>query len=278
MYFLTLFIAMLMANIVKSSAIHARQKEPILECADEAPSPDFLQLSKLLQSSNSSLTRRQTGDKFNFDVFAHVVYYDKTARGGYVEEEDIKNAIEAMNWNFDGSGISFTLINVSYTENRDWATLQDVTAMKNELREGTYADLNLYYVSTIEEDKDRGTTTSGTCTLPVTFHVNGNPVDITTRKNVIVSERNLVRDGCIIVARSVNRDTATHEVGHWLGLLHTFAGSCSDDGDMIDDTSPQEQPTWRCSAVRGRLPDGTPAHYACGDWRETNMYNFMDYS
>ncbi|EFZ04213.2 metalloprotease 1 [Metarhizium robertsii ARSEF 23] len=268
-----------MANIVKSSAIHARHNESLLECAEEAPSPEFLQFSKLLQSPNSSLTRRQSQQDFNFNVFAHVVYYDKTARGGYVEETDIKNAIEAMNGNFDGSGISFTLVNVSYTENQNWATLQDVEAMKNELREGTYADLNLYYVSTIAEDAERKTYTVGRCTRPITFFINGKPLlDITTLNEAVVSEENLIDDGCLIIAREVNTVTATHEVGHWLGLFHTWQGGCSDDGDMIDDTAPQESPTERCSAVRQRFSDGRPANYACGGWRESNMYNFMDYS
>ncbi|KAF5128616.1 Extracellular metalloprotease [Metarhizium anisopliae] len=278
MYFVTLFMAILMANIVKSSAVYARQNEIILACAEEAPSPDFLELSKLLQASNStSLTRRQSQQDFNFNVFAHVVYYDKTARGGYVEETDIKKAIEAMNRNFDGSGISFTLVSVSYTENQDWATYRDVEAMKDDLREGTYADLNLYYISSIAEDRGQ-ITTSGRCSMPVTFTSNGKPVDITTRKDIVVSEEYLVGDGCVIVARAVDGDTVTHEVGHWLGLLHTWKSDCSDDGDMIDDTASQESPTWRCSSVTDQFSDGTPANYACGGWRESNMYNFMDYS
>jgi hypothetical protein len=66
--------------------------------------------------------------------------------------------------------------------------------------------------------------------------------------------------------------TLTHEVGHWLGLLHTFQGdSCqtSNPNDFVEDTPQQASPTEGCPASRDSCPR-RPGMDA--------IANFMDYT
>lgn len=75
--------------------------------------------------------------------------------------------------------------------------------------------------------------------------------------------------------------TTTHEVGHWLGLDHTFgdgngcagtsANTCSSQGDLVCDTPPTAQPNYGCPSASQNTCTETPT-----DLNDMHQ-NYMDY-
>jgi len=195
------------------------------------------------------------------NVNFHVIYVNETIEGGYVPDEQLNAQVDVLNKAYSNTGLSWKLANVTRTQNENWFLKagpeeEEQTEMKEALRTGSVSDLNVYTVG-FEEGSGEGLL--GYATFPVDYE--NNPTDdgvvmkFSTLPNGTMSKFNLGH-------------TLTHEAGHWAGLLHTFTGGCSGDGDGVDDTAPERSAASGCPVGRSTCPGGEP----------DPINDYMDYS
>lgn len=140
--------------------------------------------------------------------------------------------------------------------------------VKQALRKGTYADLNLFYIAYLTVGI--GNEGTGWSTWP------WGSGDWAPNSTIEPTEFDKSIDGCFIASATVPNGTndwgynqgkiAVHEAGHWFGLFHTFEGGCSGPGDYVNDTYPQGSYTFTrdgvCDDVRPGCFLGTdPPNY-----------------
>ena len=214
------------------------------------------------RAAKGLVVRNVVPTPFQVPVYMHVI--TGTADANSITQQMANSQVGALNEAYNQYGISFRLINTSFTQNDAWS-VGDGTAMddaKKALRTGGYGALNLYFHTQLSGGA------LGTCTLP-------SQVQPGTPQQLYYS------DGCNINANTMPGGsmtgynmgkTAVHETGHWLGLLHTFEGfSCTGEGDMIGDTRAEAASTNGCPT--------TPAKNSCPSLPGADpIHNYMDYS
>jgi hypothetical protein len=195
-------------------------------------------------------------------VYFHVINKGSGISNGDVSQQMINDQIDILNTAFAGTGWSFVLVNTDRTTNAAWydGCYSSTTEMqiKNALRQGSADDLNIYSCNPSGGILGYATFPSGYA---------GNPA----------------RDGVVLLHSSLpggsaapynQGDTATHEVGHWMGLYHTFQGGCAKKttgGDAVADTPAERSPAYGCPVNRDSCAG---RNFAGLD----PIRNFMDYT
>ncbi|MFG2090832.1 MULTISPECIES: zinc metalloprotease [unclassified Spirillospora] len=215
------------------------------------------------------LDRFGTSDERNLDstlrrarrvvvpVRFHVVH---SGRKGKLSKNDIRRQISTLNAAYGGkkggadTRVRFRLAGYDRTDEPAWFhnPQRYESPMKRRLRRGGRRTLNIYTAAV-------GTDVLGFSTFPQGYRENPR------------------MDGVVVDYRSLpggsfgpfdHGYTAVHEIGHWLGLFHTFEGGCFSPGDGVADTPYEARPAEGCPHSRDTCPQRgrDPVH------------NFMDYA
>ncbi|KAJ3502251.1 hypothetical protein NMY22_g18649 [Coprinellus aureogranulatus] len=173
------------------------------------------------------------------------VYWHVVSEGdvGNVSDQQIADQISVINAAYALTGLTFELAGTDRTDN---ATLFHKVGpenvwqyeMKDALRQGGVYDLNVYSVA-FDDDENFGLL--GYATFPWDYE--GAPRD----DGVVIHYDSIPGGGFYPYNEG---HTLTHELGHWVGLWHTFQGGCSGQGDQVDDTPAESGPAYGCPVNR----------------------------
>ena len=217
------------------------------------------QAAAVEQALQSAGTAERSGI-VTIPVVFHVVR--SSAGQGDITQTQIDDQIDVLNHGFAGMGVQFAFQAVNRVTNDAWfghaSGSADEVQMKTALAVDPAHVLNIY----------TGLPTGGSGTLLgyATFpfmYPEASPLH-----GVVLNYQTLPGGSASGVNLGV---TATHEVGHYLGLYHTFQGGCDGRGDYVSDTPSVAAPNFGCLSP-GSV-DSCP-----GDGQGADMVdNFMDY-
>ncbi|KAG6909436.1 hypothetical protein DXG01_000590 [Tephrocybe rancida] len=239
-------------------------------CATNPTDLAVLTMEKhFLENKIDGANWRQTGAPA-LQVFFHVISENDTPAGGNIPDSQIADQINVINEAYAKTGIRWALKNTTRTTNADWFNKaapenEYQTAMKNQLRMGGAADLNVYSVGCVQLDDVIPFEISSQILNDGRFKT-GNARGLLGYATFPYQYADAPRDdGVVLRYSSLPGGTAvpynlgqtlTHEAGHWVGLYHTFQGGCESPGDHVFDTPAEDSAAFGCPDKRDSCPGG----------------------
>lgn len=215
---------------------------------------------RLANGSESSMRLPAT---VNIPVYFHVINKGAGIANGDIPQSMIDAQINVLNQSYSGvtggydTPFRFVLTSVDRTNNLNWFNASpgsnDEIDMKIALRQGGANALNIYTTRP-------GGGLLGWATFPDEYGFAP------------------FYDGVVLLYSSLpfgsafpynEGDTGSHEVGHWLGLYHTFEGGCDKNNDFVWDTPSEVDANYLCDITANTCLNNRGAD---------PVTNFMDYT
>ncbi|MTI31877.1 zinc metalloprotease, partial [Xanthovirga aplysinae] len=233
-----------------------------------------------IQRKRTFRTSAEASLNIEIPVVVNVLYNLESEN---ISDEQIQSQIDVLNEDFNflnedkdnvpeefmnsraNIGIHFSLAQIKrkHVSKVEWTPNDD---MKSTSKGGLNPvdperNLNIWVINTFEPQFDteecQETTLLGYAQFP------GGPIQT---DGVVVTHLAFGRFGRLYASKAKGR-TTTHEVGHWLNLLHIWGdGDCEDD-DFVADTPNSDEPNYGC-------PEYPTVHCGSNDM----TMNFMDYT
>lgn len=276
--------------------IQEQQQDVVHLCGTESPSREtmqeietqFQEYIQILESSNQT-TQEENNTTITIPVVVTILEH-RSIPNSFIENHEIERQIETLNNAFAGTpgllypydcagdlldeqythtGIQFELQNIHHRTVCDTNSVNNLQKdseiefeMKERYRQGDCSTLNIYITNL--------SGFLGWASFPSQCNENnmGNDGVMIHRDTLPSGDRVNYNEGDILV----------HQVGHWLGLYHTFehqqqltndGDACDEQGDSVHDTPPTLIPTIGCPAQKD----------TCGsDNLPDPIHNYMDFS
>lgn len=217
--------------------------------------PDAAELARVTAESGRSVRAMRLPGTVRVPTYVHVIRKGTGIANGDVTDTMIQAQLNVLNEAFRATPFYFERVSTDRTTNATWYTMTSGSSAerqaKNALRKGGKESLNLYTAAP-------GGGLLGWATFPWTYASN-------PKNDGVVMLFSTLPGG---TAAPYNLgDSTVHEVGHWLGLLHTHQGCTGSDG--VSDTPNASLSSAACTEGLDTCP---------ADPGLDPIHNFMSYT